>query len=92
MKISHMACCSLQSHPWRRSRYLETLCQLFRIDPGKRVSVSHIIMESMMMCANNWVNYGLKVVFVSLHITLSRYHHFGVLSEGIEYSLSCMLC
>ena len=31
------------------------------------------------MCANNWLHCGLKVVFLYLHITLFHYHHYAEL-------------
>ena len=44
-----------------------------------------------MMCTNNRLHYGLKVVFVCLHITLSHYHHRRNMSEGIEYINACQV-
>ena len=50
--------------------------------------------EISMMCANNRVQYGLKVVIVSLHIILSRYHHYTqcmscyVLNETYSYKMT----
>ena len=43
-----------------------------------------------MMCANNRVHYGLMVTLVCLHLTLTHYHHYAGVSEGIEL-LKCLL-
>ena len=42
-----------------------------------------------MVCANNRVHYDPVAVLVCLHITLHHYHHYAVLSEGIEL-LKCL--
>ena len=38
-----------------------------------------------MMCTNNWVHYGLEVIFVYLQITVSHYHNYVDLSESVKY-------
>ena len=43
------------------------------------------------MGTNNWLHYGLAVVFVCLHITLSHYHHYADFSEGIEHKNTCQI-
>ena len=53
-------------------------------------------MQSMVY-ANKWVHYGLKVVFLHLHITLSHYRHYVDSSEGIGNikclsDISCHVC
>ena len=37
-----------------------------------------------MVCVNIWVHYDLKVLFVSLHITLPRHHHYADLSKSTD--------
>ena len=37
-----------------------------------------------MMCGYNREDYVLNVVFVCLHITKCRYHHYSDVCEGIE--------
>ena len=61
--------------------------------PEKTVFVSITIMQSM-MCVNNWVHYGLKVVFVCVHIISFHYHHYAELSESVEHikCSSCIFC
>ena len=46
--------------------------------------VVSIINAQSMMYANNWVHYGLRVVFTCLHITPSRYYHYAYLCEGVQ--------
>ena len=48
-----------------------------------------LLMSSLMMCANIRIYYGPTVVSVCLHITLTRYHHYADLSEGIQL-LKCL--
>ena len=50
--------------------------------PGNPCFVSFITV--LMVCANNWVHYGLMVVLVCLHIKLPDYHHYADVSESIE--------
>ena len=42
-----------------------------------------------MMSANNWIRFGLQIVFVCLYITTSHYDHCAKLSEGIEF-IKCL--
>lgn len=44
-----------------------------------------------MMCANENVHFGLKIVFVCLHITLPHYHHYAEISEDIELLNACQV-
>ena len=48
-----------------------------------------IIIVQFMMSANNRIRFVLKIVFVSLYITPSHYHHCANLSEGTEF-LKCL--
>ena len=50
---------------------------------SSKMSFVSLLLCSLMMCANNQVHSGLVVVFVCLYITLSHYHHYTDLSEGI---------
>ena len=43
-----------------------------------------IIIVQFMMSANSRIRYGLQIVFVSLYITPSYYHHYANLSVDIE--------
>ena len=43
-----------------------------------------LVLCRLMMCANDRAHCGLMVVFACLHITLPHYHHFTVISKGIE--------
>ena len=43
-----------------------------------------VIIVQFMMSANNWIRFGLKIVFVYLYIMPSHYHHCANLSEYIE--------
>ena len=48
-----------------------------------------VIIEHFMMSANNRIRFVLKIVFVSLYIRPSHYHHCANLSEGIEF-IKCL--
>ena len=52
------------------------------------ISINSTTVQSM-MCANNWVHYGLKISSVCLHLTLSYYHQYADPSENIEY-IKCL--
>ena len=55
-------------------RWLYTIfSQLFHTYPGKVFFLPIIIVQSM-MCVNNGVHYGLKVVLLCLHISLSLFY------------------
>ena len=43
-----------------------------------------LLLRSLMVGVNNWVDYYLNVVFVCLHTTLSLYHNYADSSERIE--------
>ena len=53
-----------------------------------------IIIVQFMVSANNRIRFVLKIVFVSLYITLSHYHHCVNLSESIDLTkcLSDIFC
>ena len=56
-----------------------------------------IIIVQFMMSANNRIRFGLQIVFVSLYITSSHYHHCANLSEDIELvkylsDIFCRVC
>ena len=58
--------------------------------------VSTITVQSM-MCANNRVNYNMKVVLDCLHITIPHYHHYADGYEVIEHTICltgiyCRVC
>ena len=38
-----------------------------------------------LMCPSNWVHYGLKIVFICLHITLFHYYHYPNPFERIAW-------
>ena len=52
-------------------------CEFRVIYPGELGFCLYITTVQSVICANNWAQYGLKVVFVCLHITLSHYHHYA---------------
>ena len=43
-----------------------------------------IVIVQFVMSANSQIRFGLQIVFVSLYLTPSHYHHFANLSEDIE--------
>ena len=43
-----------------------------------------IIIVQLTMSANNWIRFGLLIVFVCLYIAPSQYHHCANISEDIE--------
>ena len=43
-----------------------------------------IITVQLTMSANNWIRFGLLIVFVCLYIAPSHYHHCANLSEDLE--------
>ena len=56
-----------------------------------------VIIVQFMMSANNRIRFVLKIVFVCLYITPSRYHHCANLSEDIELikrlsDIFCRVC
>ena len=56
-----------------------------------------IIIVQFMMSANNRIRFVLKIIFVSLYITPSHYHHCPNLSEDIELikclsDIFCRVC
>ena len=56
-----------------------------------------IIIVQFTLSANNRIRFVLKIVFVSLYITPSHYHHCANLSEGIELikclsDIFCRVC
>ena len=63
-------------------------CHLLHISREHWDFVSIICVQSIdvqsMVFANDWIHYGLQVVFVCLQITPSHYHHYADSSEGIE--------
>lgn len=50
-----------------------------------------LLLRIFMMCANENVHFGLKIVFVCLHITLPHYHHYAEISEDIELLNACQV-
>ena len=50
-----------------------------------------IIIVQFMMSANNRIRFVLKIVFISLYITPSHYHHCANLSEGNELINACRI-
>ena len=65
-------------------------CQLLHRDPRKLFFFISITTLQSMMCENDCVYHGLKVVFVCLHITLYHYHYYGDLTYKmlVRYILS----
>ena len=53
-----------------------------------------IIIVQLIMSANGWIRFGLKIVFIYLYITPSHYHPCANLSEDIEFikCLSYIFC
>ena len=39
---------------------------------------------AIMMCANNWVHYSMRVVFFHLHITLPHYHYHACKVHSVK--------
>ena len=60
-------------------------CQELHRDTRKRKLFCFDYYCESMICANNWVHYSLRVVFVCLHINLSYYHRYGDLDKCIEH-------
>ena len=64
--------------------------------PGK-LGICFIIIVQFMMSANSRICFGLQIVFVSLYITPSHYHHCANLSEDSELikclsDIFCRVC
>ena len=60
------------------------ICCRFHIYAGN-AGLFLLLLCSLMLCANDRVNYGPMVVFVCLLITLPHYHHYADVPEGIEF-------
>ena len=62
----------------------------------EKLGLFPLILYGTLVCKNNWVHYGMKVVFVCFHITLSHhhYHHHSADAESIELTkyFKCPIC
>ena len=63
---------------------LHHIRQLFPYTFQENRDLVFIIIVQFIMSANNWIRFGLKIVFVCLYITPFHYQQCAKLSEDIE--------
>ena len=65
--------------------------QKFQIYPHTAASITTV---QFVMSSNYWVHYGLKVIFVCVHIILPHHHNYVDISESTEHikCLSSIFC